>query len=167
MQPNVLPRPDLEALNVSYRRIPILSIGRDIYCDTRLILRKLEARFPENTLGASDPDQRALERLLERWTVDSGVFVRAATLIPTHFPNMKDPKFRKDREQFSGRKGGWDKDTLDRARPEALVHIRDAFELLESTLLADGRDWIFKTAQPSLGDIEGKSIYPDIMVLGS
>jgi hypothetical protein len=83
------------------------------------------------------------------------VFWKATNLIPTHFPNMKDPKFREDREAFSGRKGGWRKEVLDRARPEALVHIRDAFELLESTLLADGRNWVFKTEKPSLGDIEG------------
>ncbi len=40
-------------------------------------------------------------------------------------------------------------------RPEALVEIRGAFELLEMTLLADGRDWILKTENPSLADIEG------------
>jgi hypothetical protein len=44
---------------------------------------------------------------------------------------------------------------MDRRRPESLVRIRDAFQLLETTLLADGRNWIFKTEKPSLGDIEG------------
>jgi len=129
-----------------------------MYCDTRLILRKLEARFPQGSLGSSDPDHRAIERLLERWTVDAGVFVRATQLIPSHFPNLNDPAFQKDREQFSGRKGGWNKDRMDAARPEAVAHIRDAFELIESTLLADGREWIFKTKKPSLGDIE--AIWP-------
>lgn len=143
-------------MNVNYRRIPLLSIGRDVYCDTRLILRKLEARFPQGALGSSSPDNRGTERLLERWTSDAGVFTRATQLIPSHFPNMTDPAFQKDREQFSGRKGGWDKARVDAARPEAVAHIRDAFELLESTFFADGRDWIFKTKEPSLGDIEGE-----------
>jgi glutathione S-transferase len=152
-----LPRPDLEALNVNYRRIPILSIGRDVYCDTRLILRKLEQQFPDGAIGATNPDQRAIERLLERWTVDAGIFSRAVALIPTNMPSMNDPAFRKDREGFSGQKpGGWSKEKAEKGRPEAVAHIRDAFELLETTLLADGRHWIFKTDKPSLGDIEGK-----------
>lgn len=46
-------------------------------------------------------------------------------------------------------------EALKKARPEALAHIRDAFELLETTLLADDRKWVFKTEKPSLGDIEG------------
>ncbi|KIW04673.1 uncharacterized protein PV09_04409 [Verruconis gallopava] len=155
-QPNRLPRPTLEALNVSYRRIPLLSIGKDVYCDTRLILRKLELRFPDGRLGTSDPDHRAIERLLERYTGDAGIVTRAASLIPPSV--FSDPAFVKDREAFSGRKGFWDKARLEAARPESVVHIRDAFELLETTLLADGRDWVFKTNEPSLGDIE--AIWP-------
>jgi glutathione S-transferase len=141
-------------LNVAYRRIPLLSIGKDVYCDTRLILRKLEGRYPVGKLGSSDPDQRAIERLLERYTGDAGIFTRAASLLPAAV--FADPEFIKDREQFSGRKGFWDKDKMEAAKPESAVHIRDAFELLETTLLADGRDWIFKTQEPSLGDIEGE-----------
>jgi len=149
-----MPRPDLEALNVNYRRIPLLSIGKDIYLDTRLILRKLETLFPDGALGGSDGEQRALQRLLERWTGDAGVFFRATQLLPSNLPNMKDPNFIKDRENFSGRP--WRKEAMERARPEAMVHMRDAYDLLETTLLADGRDWVFKTDGPTLGDIEGK-----------
>jgi glutathione S-transferase len=152
-----LPRPDLEALNVNYRRIPILTLGRDVYLDTRLIIRKLESRFPSGALGAgetSEPELQALQHLFTRWTSDAGIFNRAVQLIPTNLPNMQNPQFRKDREDFSGRP--FDLEALKRARPEALAHIRDAFELLESTLLADGRKWVFKTEKPSLGDIEGK-----------
>jgi glutathione S-transferase len=149
-----LPRPDLAELNIAYRRIPLLSIGRDVYYDTRLILRKLEQHFPNGALGSNDLEYRALERLLERWTVDAGVFFRSTQLIPLDLPNMKDPNFIKDREDFTGT--NWKREGLQRARGEATVHIRDAFELLETTLLADGQDWIFKTEKPSLGDIEGK-----------
>lgn len=149
-----MPRPTLEALNVAYRRTPTLSIGKDVYCDTRLILRKLESRFPEGAIGASEPDQRAIERLLERYTGDSGIFTRAAGLIPP--TTFADAAFVADREGFSGRKGVWSKAKIEAGRPEALVHVRDAFEMLETTLLADGREWVFKTKEPSLGDIEGR-----------
>ena len=155
MQPPILPRPDLEALNVSYRRIPLLSHGKDMYCDTRLILKKLEGAFPQGALGASTPEHLALERLLERWTTDAGIFMRAVQLMPTNMPLRKDPKFVKDRNEFSGRSGGFNKEAIERGRPEATVYIKDAFELLESTFFKDGREWIFSTTKPSLGDIEG------------
>ena len=45
-----------------------MSIGRDIYCDTRLILQKLEERFPSGALGALEPDQKALVRLYSEVT---------------------------------------------------------------------------------------------------
>lgn len=44
------PRPELFAMTGGYRRIPVLQIGADIYCDTQCILRELEAREPEPTL---------------------------------------------------------------------------------------------------------------------
>ena len=98
-------------------------------------------------------DQKAIERLLEHWAIDSGIFVKAAALIPSDMPLMKDPKFTKDREDFSGR--GWSKENVDRGRPEALVGIKQACEFLEGSMLADGREWILKTEGPSLADIEG------------
>ena len=132
-----------------------MSIGRDVYCDTRLILSKLEQRFPDGALGAQQPEQRAIQELLERWTVDGGVFTRAAELIPTDMPLLNDPKFTKDREELSGR--SWAKDDLAKKRAEALADMKEMFSLLETTLLADDREWILKTQKPSLADIEGKS----------
>ena len=153
----MLPRPDLTALGVKYRRIPLLAHGRNIYCDTRLILRKLESCFPSHPrLGASASDQKGVERLLSYWTIDAGMFNLAARLIPPNAPLLKDPKFLADRTEFSGRK--WSAEAQQRGRAEALVHIREGFELLETTLLADGRDWILKTEEPSLADIE--AIWP-------
>lgn len=152
IQPVYLPREDINALGVKYRRIPIMSIGRDIYCDTRLILQKLEDKFPIGALGASEPDQKAIEKLLESWTIDGGIFARAAQTMPVELPLLNDPKFTKDREDYMGR--SWQKDDIKAMRPEALTHIRDAFVFLETGLLADGRQWVLKTEKPSLADIE-------------
>lgn len=33
----VLPRQELESLGITYRRIPVLSVGKDVYCDSSLI----------------------------------------------------------------------------------------------------------------------------------
>ena len=153
----MLPRPDIAALGVRYRRIPIMAIGRDIYCDSRLILSKLERMFPDGALGASVPDQRGVQKLLETWTVESGVFVRASQLLPAEMPLLKDEKFQKDRQDLSGR--SWAPEAIEAMRPEALAHIRSSFTFLETTLLADGREWILKTAKPSLADIEGRPMF--------
>ena len=131
-----------------------MSIGRDVYCDTRLILHKLEKKFPSGALSASQPDQKAVEELLASWTIDGGVFVRAAQTLPPEMPLLNDLKFKKDREDYSG--SSWDKDAIRAMRPEGLTHIRDAFAFLETGLLADGRDWVLRTEKPSLADIEGQ-----------
>lgn len=149
----MLPREDINALGVKYRRIPILSIGRDIYCDSRLILQKLEERFPSGALGASQPDQKAVEKLLEKWVNDGGVFLRSTQLIPRDLPLLRDPNFVKDREDYFGK--SWTRSAILKKRSEALVHMRDAFDFLETGLLADGRQWVLGTENPSLADIEG------------
>jgi len=131
-----------------------MSIGRDIYCDTRLILQKLEDKFPNGALAASQPDQKAIAKLLESWTIDGGIFVRMAQAIPPEMPLLKDTKFTKDREDYTGT--SWSQENMKVIRPEALAHIRDAFEFLETGLLADGREWILKTEKLSLADIEGQ-----------
>ena len=48
--PPVMPKPDVVALTGGYRKTPILQIGADVYCDTALIARVLEARQPGPTL---------------------------------------------------------------------------------------------------------------------
>ncbi len=48
--PSVMPKPDVVALTGGYRKTPILQIGADIYCDTALIARVLDARQPAPSL---------------------------------------------------------------------------------------------------------------------
>lgn len=153
-QPLTLPRPDLAELGINYRRIPLLSIGKDVYYDTRLILARLEQSFPAATYPPlSSPENKGIEALLEKFTVDAGVFMRAAQSLPSQLPVMKDEKFLKDREEFSG--ASWKPSDREKQRPEALVHLRHAFDILE-LLLADGRQWIASTDKVSLADIHGK-----------
>lgn len=148
-----MPRPDLARLGIKYRRIPVLSVGRDVYLDTRLIIQKLEQLYPSvPKLGATDAEQIAVQRLLERLSVDGGVFSAAMRLIPADLPLLKDPKFQKDRADFTGER--LTRETAAALRPEAVNEIRQVMDLLETTLLADGREWVLKTAKPSLADIE-------------
>ncbi|KAL7923679.1 hypothetical protein ACQKWADRAFT_289013 [Trichoderma austrokoningii] len=154
LQPNVMPRPDVARLGVAYRRIPILSIGRDIYVDTRLQLPKLEELYPElPRLGATTLEQKAVERLISAYINDGGIFQQAGRLLPLDLPIFKDPNYFKDRGDFSGK--SFTIEALKKIRPDALAEMAVAFDLFETTLLADGREWILKTEKPSLADIEG------------
>ena len=44
IQPVIMPKPDLIPLTGGYRRIPVMQIGADVYCDSEVILAELEAR---------------------------------------------------------------------------------------------------------------------------
>ncbi|RJS91053.1 glutathione S-transferase family protein [Salinisphaera sp. Q1T1-3] len=63
--PRILPKPDLMPLTGGYRRTPVLQIGRDIYADTRLIVREIDRRLPTPPLvpAAQAVSVRALESL--------------------------------------------------------------------------------------------------------
>ena len=150
-QPHIMPRPDLAAIGVNYRRIPIMAIGKDIYCDTRIILFKLEELFPEGNLSPPTPEGQAFQKLLEVWHVEGPLFWTATQCMP--LAAFKDPVFLKDRAQLTGR--AFDLKVLEKARPEALAYIRRAWSFLEK-LLTDGRNWLVNTEKPSMVDIEGK-----------
>jgi hypothetical protein len=131
-----------------------MAIGRDIYNDSRLILKKLEQLYPQaHQVSAPSPDHQILEQLFDHWVNDNGLFSRAAQLIPADAPVMKDPTFVKDRTDFSGR--SFSRESILKMRLEALVEFKGAFALLEGSLLADGREWILKTPDLTLADIEG------------
>lgn len=151
-QPVIMPRPDLTAIGVAYRRIPVMAIGKDVYCDTRIIIRKLEELFPDGRLGAKTPEGRAIEKMLEVWHVEGPLFFRAVRSMPSG--NFTDPTFAKDRKQMTG--NSWTAEELDRARPEAHIYMRNLYNVTEG-LVADDRTWLLGTTTPSLTDVEGKT----------
>lgn len=163
----MLPRPDLkEKLGIAYRRIPVLSIGRDVYVDTRLIITKLEQLYPASAahpgISSSTPEHRLTEALLSRVVTDGGIFMRAAALLPAELIAARGAQFVRDRADLAGvdMRGKGDEaspfstDSLNARRPEAVAEIRDVVELLETTVLSDGRDWLLGTAGPALADVE-------------
>ncbi|MEO1248186.1 MAG: glutathione S-transferase family protein [Pseudomonadota bacterium] len=75
--PMIMPKPDLTLLTGGYRKAPVLQIGADVYCDTSLIARELELRFPEPSLfPAGHP---GLSYALARWS-DKAFFEPGAGL---------------------------------------------------------------------------------------
>ncbi|KAL6876217.1 hypothetical protein HDV57DRAFT_156059 [Trichoderma longibrachiatum] len=158
IQPRIMPRPDIHRLGVKYRRIPILAIGRDVYLDTRHILTKLSALPPgrENVRlsVAATPEQKALQHLLNVYTMDTGFSRTVVQLVLYSHKGLDDPVFVKDRAELIGSSTLFTRETLEAMRPEAIRRVKDGFEFLEETLLSDGREWLLGTEGPSLGDIE-------------
>jgi glutathione S-transferase len=60
-----MPKPDLTALTGGYRKTPVLQIGCDVYCDTTLIARLLDALAPEPPVYR--PEQDAMAVPAGRW----------------------------------------------------------------------------------------------------
>ncbi|KFA66436.1 hypothetical protein S40285_09896 [Stachybotrys chlorohalonatus IBT 40285] len=159
----MMPRPDVARLGISYRRIPVMTVGRDVYLDTRLQLPKLEALHPSLAkLGAESADQQALQHLLSTMIIDGGVFESAVQLLPTDLPLLQSEAYYKDRSDYIGAK--LSPDSMQKRRPEALTKIASSFKFLEATLLSDGRDWILSTESPSLADIE--AVWPFHWLIG-
>ena len=64
-QPNLMPKPELTPLTGGYRRLPVLQLGADIYCDTSCITRRLERLQPEPSCIPAG--QAAMVALIEEW----------------------------------------------------------------------------------------------------
>lgn len=96
IQPVIMPKPELVPLTGGYRRIPVMQIGADIYCDTQVILAEIEARHPKPRLvrGGAWGVNIWADRLFFQATV--GVVFGA---IGEHVPK----EFIADREKLSGR----------------------------------------------------------------
>ena len=94
--PVIMPKPELTPLTGGYRRIPVLQIGADIYCDTQVILAEIERRAPGPSLA-----------LGPAWAVNfwaDRLFF--GVTVPIIFGELGDatPKdFIADREKLSGR----------------------------------------------------------------
>ena len=106
--PTVMPKPDLVALTGGYRKTPVLQIGADIYCDTKLIMRVLERIKPEPRL--IPPGREAACAMQEQWSEQLFLLCAPVPFVPqglAHFFGKLTPDavelFQKDRAGlFSG-----------------------------------------------------------------
>lgn len=134
--PVIMPKPDLTALTGGYRKTPVLQVGADVYCDTALIARVLEARQPTPTLF---PPAQPLAPLLAQWA-DSTLFwtVIPYTMQPAGLAHMfqgMPPEamkaFAADRAPFTA---GMKRQTV----ADATANLNAYLDALEAQL-ADGR----------------------------
>lgn len=147
-QPVIMPKPDLVPLTGGYRRIPVMQIGADIYCDSVLIARELERRFPAPSLFPAG--DFGLGHALSYWT-DRAVFQAAVAVIFGNLGAHVPADFIKDRQALTGQ-------PFDPARMAAVVphmeaQLRAHVALLDEQL-ADGRAFL-TGAKPGLADANG------------
>jgi glutathione S-transferase len=132
----IMPRPDLMPMTGGYRRTPVLQIGADIYCDTQVILRELERRFPEPTLFAAGFEGVASATAM--WT-DRSFFQSTVNLVFGTLADKVPPDFIADREQLRGAK--FDVAAMASAIPQMRDQFRAHVQWIEAQL-GDGRNWM-------------------------
>jgi len=154
----MLPRPELSSLlGIAYRRIPVLAIGNDVYCDTSLIASALERRFPPsaNGYGTIFPPRKGggktdtgMVKAFSHFYVDRMLFgLAAATLDMGKMPEA----FIKDRRDY-----GLSVNLEDRSK---IISALSTHLALAEEQLADGREWLFDTELPGLADISVHFLY--------
>lgn len=136
--PMVPPKPKLIPLTGGYRKTPSLQIGADVYCDTRLIARELERRFPEPSLFP--PGQRGIAFALSHWS-DTAFFEPGAGLSMSVNRDLPEPLLA-DRKAFFN---FMDFSRLESDRPHLMSQLRANAALLEEQL-ADKRPYLLGTA---------------------
>ncbi|KAI0723099.1 hypothetical protein C8Q76DRAFT_721570 [Earliella scabrosa] len=153
--PMILPRPDLaDRLGVKYRLVPVMAIGRDVYCDSSLIADTLERRFPPsegfgtlfpNRKGSNKADTGMIKAFAMTYA-DRTLGGLGSQMLP--YQKFK-PDFLKDRSAWFGKKV--DPDEIAANQPIVKSWLASHLALVEEQLL-DGREWLMDTETPSLAD---------------
>ena len=156
--PSMMPRPVLrDTFNLTYRKIPVLALGRDLYCDTSLIVEALEYNFPEAAgyqsvypTATDGRNYRPLMRGFASYWIDRPFFRATCGLMPAR---VWRSAFGHDRAGLIGHP--LDSDKLEKKIPESMSRLDMHLSMLEPLLASNqpDRPWIFSTATPSLADI--------------
>lgn len=143
-QPTVMPKPELIPLTGGYRKIPVLQIGADVYCDSQCILRELERRHPDPPVFARD---EATHMAFAAWS-DRVLFQAAVGVVFGQIGGAVPKAFLDDRSKLMGR-------SFDVAEMKAAVPIlREALRAQLGWLdaqLGDGRAFLLGP-EPGLAD---------------
>ena len=145
VQPVIMPKPDLIPLTGGYRKIPVMQVGADIFCDTQIILRELERLHPTPSLS---PQKKGAPYGLGFWA-DRQIFQAAVAVIFGEIGDMVPEDFKKDRAAMSG--GGFSAEALKAAVPLMRDQYRAHTKFL-SDQLEDGRPF-WGGQQAGLADI--------------
>jgi glutathione S-transferase len=141
----IMPRPDLMPLTGGYRRTPVMQIGADIFCDTQIIIRELEARFPTPTLFPGG--NAGMPWALGMWT-DRPWFQSTVSLVFGSLGDKVPRDFIDDRTKLRG--APFDIAAMKAAIPQMRDQFRANADWVEAQL-GDGREFLLGAF--SLADI--------------
>lgn len=144
---NRLPdRPELFAMTAGYRRIPVMQIGADIYCDSQCILRELERRHPEPTFFPGPG--KGMPWAVTRWT-DGPIFELMFRIAFAPVMDSLPAALVTDRSRlYLGPGADLKKELAD--LPHTLAQMRGHFGWLEAQL-ESGKPYL-TADQPGLAD---------------
>lgn len=152
--PMVMPKPDQVELTGGYRRVPVLQLGADVYCDTHCIARVLDEALPGPALYP--PGEETLAHSLSKWSETTFMMVVLAFFgIGDVFPE----EFVEDRRKTMV-PPGTDLDQTKVILATKLMQIRANLDRLERQL-SDGRPFLLGE-RPCIADL---SAYHPIMFL--
>jgi glutathione S-transferase len=141
----IMPKPKLTALTGGYRKTPVMQIGADIYCDSRLIALELERRFPTPTIfpGGS----KGLSLALSSWSDRDLHFASSGLAIGANIHQFPAALMR-DRKAYFGDFMNVEK--LEQDIPHLMTQLRAHVDLVEQQL-SDGRPFLLGN-EPGLVD---------------
>ncbi|MBS0528730.1 MAG: glutathione S-transferase family protein [Proteobacteria bacterium] len=149
IQPRMAPKPTLTALTGGYRRIPVMQIGADIFCDTRCILREIDRRFPEPALYPEH--SKGIADMIAAWA-DRHLFANTLGLVFGLHGDRFPPELHADRARFTaGKFDGWDSAKMRARIPDLRRELGIHLSWLEQ-VLADGRAFLLD-GELSLADL--------------
>jgi len=143
--PIVMPKPDLTELTGGYRRTPVMQLGADIYCDTKMCVRVLERLRPQPSLFPGG-DEASIWGL-SRWAETS--FMMAVSVF-LGVGGLFDQEFIEDRKKMVP---GVDFTKAGMIVPAKLLQLRANLDQLERQL-SDGRAFLLGEVL-SLADLSG------------
>jgi len=135
IQPQIMPKPHLVPLTGGYRKIPVLQIGADIFCDSQLIARALENRHPAKTLFPGGSEGLCFAA---KFWADRLLFLAAVPVLFAKIAPAVPEAFIEDRKKLMG---GGDFRAMMAAGPLFADQLRAHAQLLDAQL-ADGRPFL-------------------------
>jgi glutathione S-transferase len=137
-QPAWMPKPHLTPMTGGYRRIPVLQVGADIYCDTALIARTIDRLCPEHSIHPGG--NVAAAEAMATWA-DKTLFFSAVPLVFTAMADIIPPELFDDRRKMFPQ---MNLDVLKAAVPGARGALASACAMLDASLAS--RPWLLGNA---------------------
>ena len=142
-----MPKPELLPLTGAYRKIPVMQIGADVYCDSQCIVRELERRHPTPTRPSGRSE--ATSWAFAFWS-DRVLFQAAVGVIFGQMADQVPKEFIEDRSKLMGTGQRFDTNAMKAAVPLLKESLRAQLDWLDAQL-GDGRAFL-TGAEPGLAD---------------